>query len=238
MKVMVGINNLMWINQFAYANHIQFFYNLGKRLPKWQFMFCNPTRMSIDNMRNFCGEQAIEQKCDYLLFIDDDVLVPVETLARLVSHNKDVVAGVTHIRGYPFHPMAFDFSKAQKTRYGHHFVDNYFDRARRAKNGGLIRVDAVGFSCCLIKTSLLKRYRKHFEKQGQPKFPFFLTLPNMTEDVFFCQQVHQTFPKVKIWLDTKVQTEHILGVDTIGCQNLKDRKIYEVSQVPGLKDVK
>ena len=109
-KILIGINNLTSVSQLAYANHCQFWFRLGRNLgADYQFGLCNPRRMSIDRMRNFAGKAAIELNFDYLLFIDDDVLLPFNAVQRLIEADKDIIAGVTYIRGYPYHPMIFNF---------------------------------------------------------------------------------------------------------------------------------
>ncbi len=219
MKTLIGINNLTQIDQLAYANHIQFFYRLGKELPNDQFLLCNPRRMSIDRMRNEAAKIAMELDCDYLMFIDDDVLIPFHAFQMLQHHDKDICAGVTHIRGYPFHPMIFDF-KDKKNSY----VVDYAEKAD--KETKLLEVDAVGFSCCLIKVALLKRMLT----------PFFVTGLQQTEDVYFCQRAKEQFPETSIFVDVSVETGHILGSDIIDPKSVEFWKTFEESRIPALKE--
>ena len=199
---MVAVNNLTEVNQLAYANHCQMWYRFGKTMPQDEFVFCNPRRMSIDRMRNFAAKACLDYDSDYLLFLDDDVLVPPSgALERLIKADKDVIAGVTLIRGYPYHPMIFNFMERLISNDGTkiHYVDDYMERAD--PESGLLECDAVGFSFCLIKVSLLRKL--------QP--PFFITGENHTEDVYFCNKARIEVPGTKIWVDTKVLTSHILA---------------------------
>ena len=52
---------------------------------------------------------ALENEVDYVVFIDDDVLLPtdIDSLGRLKSANKHIIAGWTVIRGYPYNNMFF-----------------------------------------------------------------------------------------------------------------------------------
>lgn len=191
MKVLVGVNTLNSIDQATYASHTKMWYYMGKNYPTWSMISCTPQRMSIDRMRNFCGRSAMEFDCDYLVFIDDDVVVPEDCIPRLISHDKDIVAGVTIVRGYPYHPMIFNFSDKDN-----HYMDNYLELA--SPNTGLVACDAVGFSCVAIKTSLLKKV----------ELPFFVTGINYTEDVYFCQIVKQQVANVGIFADSTILTAH------------------------------
>lgn len=218
-KILVGINNLTSVYQPIYANHMQLWYRLGRNLPEHEFGLCNPNRMSIDRMRNFAAAAAMECDFDWLVFIDDDVLVPFDCISKLlkrVESGFNVVSGVTLIRGYPFHPMIFDFSDKEN-----HYVDDYKDKADAT---GMLTCDAVGFSLCMIRVELLKKMVP----------PFFITGTNFTEDVYFCQRAKTQVPDVKIGADVTIETAHLLGPEFINPENKEFRLIYEETLNPGL----
>ena len=222
-KILVGINNLTTVSQLAYANHCQWWYRLGKELPQHDFGLCNPRRMSIDRMRNFAGKCVVDLNFDYLLFIDDDVLLPMDTVKRLLDADKDIIAGVTLIRGYPYHPMIFNFlgpiiDEANKC----HYVDNYQEKAD--PKTGLLECDAVGFSCCLIKAQVLRDLEP----------PYFITGQNHTEDVYFCNKAKTERRGTTVWVDTFVKTAHILGDDIIEPDNLGPRMAFDEAMTPGI----
>lgn len=222
-QILLGINVLTQVDQSAYLNHMCLSYRLGRSYTKFDFAICAPRRMSIDNMRNFCAKAAIEQEMDYIWFIDDDVLLHDErnVLQKLLDCKADVAAGITLIRGYPYHPMLFCFDKGRK--------DSYFDEYEKfTDKSGIVRspkLGAVGFSCCLIKVSALKRM--------QP--PYFLTGPGFTEDVFFCQQIKKFYPKVKLAANANIKTEHLLGSESIQPSNRNARLKYDELISPGLR---
>jgi len=226
MKVLIGINNLTSVQRMAYANHCQFWFRLGRQYPNDDFGFCNPERMTIDHMRNFAAKAAMELDFDYLMFVDDDVLLPFEAFKKLYERNVDVVAGVTLIRGYPYHPMIFDFLHTQLTEDKCHYVDNYKERCDKT---GLLECDAVGFSCCLIKVSVLRALWK-----SNP-MPFFITGENHTEDIFFCGRVKKELSDIKIYCDTTVETAHILGTNIIEPSNKDAKILFDETLDPTLK---
>lgn len=225
-KILIGINNLTQVSQLAYANHCQFWYRLGKNMPQHEFGLCNPRRLSIDRMRNFAAKAVLDLGFDYLCFIDDDVLVPWGAIESLLKHDKDIIAGVTLIRGYPYHPMIFDFMGPQLAADGRtHYVDNYAEKAD--PETGLLEVDAVGFSCCLIKAQVLREIRP----------PYFVTIDGKcTEDVYFCNQAKIERPHTKVWVDTTVKTAHILGDDIIEPDNIAARIEFDEKMDPGIWD--
>jgi hypothetical protein len=219
MKILIGINTLTEINQTVYSNHLSLFYRLGRSYAEIEFGICAPRRMSIDNMRNFCAKAAIEGKFDYLWFIDDDVLLDQNALRHLLDLRSDISSGITLIRGYPYEPMLFSFKKGRKT-------PNLVEYKSLVRSDGSIRkLDAVGFSCCLIKVSLLAKIES----------PWFLTGPNFTEDVFFCNRARDVVKNVSISASNFVQTEHVLGSETICPANRIARIKYDEMNQPGIR---
>ena len=48
----------------------------------------------IFDQRNSLVRTAVEEGCDYILFIDADMRFPKNTLERLLSHNKDSASSI------------------------------------------------------------------------------------------------------------------------------------------------
>jgi hypothetical protein len=217
MKFMIGINTLTAVDQPIYSNHCQFWYHLGVNFPppEHRFAFHSPRRMSIDRMRNMTAKLALELEMDYVLFIDDDVVIPIHSLEKLVKSNKDVIAGWTIIRGHPFQNMFFKYEDVEKRKLMH--LQKF-----KADEEGLVEVDAVGFSYALIKCDLLKRVPP----------PWFLTGPYNTEDIYFCIKAKEFVSNVSIFVDTTIKTWHLLGPELIGPDNRDNYKEYFERQFP------
>ena len=180
--------------------------------------------MSIDRMRNAAAEYALALECDFLLFIDDDILVHENTIESLVQANRDIVMADTLIRGYPFHSMSFKVTevKSEDSCEDTIKLEHFDDILEHVDENGIADCAAVGFSCCLIKTELLKRLPK----------PYFCTSANSTEDVYFCLNAKRMFPETSIAVDTKVPTFHRLDPLYITRQNVeKMKKFYEPEPV-------
>jgi len=95
--------------------------------------------------RNWIATQAVNRGCDYLFFVDDDMILPEETLEILLNHDKDIVGCV------------------YKTKYETQAdVCEYFDDERPQ---GLFKVKSIGTGCLLIKTDV-------FRKLPQPWFKY------------------------------------------------------------------
>lgn len=223
-KVVVGVNTLTSIGHHEYSNHCQMWFRLGRDYPNFDFVMNHPLRQSIDRMRNQTCKIAVDLNADYVLFLDDDVLVDSNNqkwdfLKRLVDADKDIIAGWTIIRGYPFDNMFFkwtDETRVNLRKYNDPVIDE----------NGLIDCDAIGCSLVLIKVELLKKLEA----------PYFVTGPFNTEDIYFCLKARQNFPETTIFVDSKVQTAHCMGPEYCSPSNVEALKVYTETMNPGISE--
>ena len=216
MKILIGVNTLDSVETSVYSNHCQFWYRLGRNT-QHTFLLNHPRRMSIDRMRNLSAKMAIDSNCDYLMFVDDDVLIPFDALDRLIKADADVCAGWTIIRGYPYRNMFFRYTDKEKFN-----LSNVKDEDLGEDLNAVIDVDAVGFSCVLIRVSALR--------QMEP--PYFVTGPYNTEDIYFCVKGQKNIPGFSIKVDLQVKTSHNLGSEYIDPLTKKFYKVYYEGMYP------
>lgn len=216
MKFLIGINVLTSVDSQVYGNHAAWFFHLGRLSTQkgWEFILYTPWRTSIDRMRNQAAAMALQNNCDYLMFVDDDMILQMDTVESLVAANKDIVMAHTYIRGYPYNPMAF---KATGTFGSDDYALSPYKNIEDDKDeNSLVTVDAVGFAAVLIKCSLLKRISK----------PYFVTTVNSTEDVYFCLKCKQEYPEVTIAVDLKCPTGHLLDREFVHTTNVNALRKY------------
>lgn len=115
--------------------------------------------------RNIMIQQAIDLNCDYVFFIDDDCLVPPETLIKLLSHNVDVVSGLYCMRNFPHKPIVFDEA-----------LDDGTCRWTQLSgpDEGLKEIVATGMGCLLVKTEVFRKI--------QEKHKYWVTLGELEAD--------------------------------------------------------
>lgn len=223
-RVLVLVNSLSTVSQYIYSNHIGFFSEIAKNNPELDLIFHTGMRTSIDTARNNAAKQAMIDDCDYLMFIDDDVLVPKGAMQKLIAADKDIVAGLVIIRGYPFNVMAFKFTKEKKQR-----TLGYFNKLKKDAKGKLVplqKCDAVGFSCCVIKVELIKALEP----------PYFVTGPYNTEDVYFCMKVtdeladKKTGEKPSIFLHTGIQCGHLMPPEAVEYATIKKFQTFYAAE--------
>jgi glycosyltransferase involved in cell wall biosynthesis len=210
MKTFICTNILTVVDAASYITHCNFWYRLGRTFPKDTFFAMTPPRMAIDQARNWAAKMAMQQECDYLMFIDDDALIAPDTLASLISADLDIVMAHTYIRGYPFHVMAFK-------RDGEKGLVNFDDYKEFIGENGVFLCDAVGFHCALIKVELLKKMEP----------PYFLTGTHYTEDIYFCVKARKEVSEsVSIGVDTRVPTGHLLHKENVSVENVERLRTY------------
>src|SRR5438477_10545372 len=202
-QIVVGTNSLTEAQYPAYTNHCQMWFRFGRQYQEYDFIFCNPAQVNIDTMRNLTCKVALERKAEYVLFVDDDVLVPFDGLRKLIDFDCDICAANVLIRTPPFDYMFFK-KDGENIRP---FVEDELDgKSFLSEFDGLT---AVGCSFTLIKVSLLK----------QLKQPYFLTCGNCTEDIYFCVRALQQVPKATARVDLTAKCGHIMWPEIINPDN-------------------
>jgi cellulose synthase/poly-beta-1,6-N-acetylglucosamine synthase-like glycosyltransferase len=135
--------------------------------------------------RETAANTFLDGDYDALLFIDSDMKVPVDLLAKLVKADKDIVSGLAFKRFPPYEPCIFKKCDREGTEF-------WLDYPK-----GLIEIQGVGMACTLIK-------RKVFETV--PK-PWFFPEPNIGEDLSFCIRAREA--GYKIYCDTNLICGHV-----------------------------
>lgn len=175
---------------------------------EFQFHMTSVGRVLTPLARERLAEFSLEGKCDYVLFIDDDMILPMDMFEKLYRHNVDVVAPLAFMRMAPHSPVIYQVKEGYDPMqrldyYETHVIKNY------PKNK-LVECDAVGFGSALIKTDVLKRMPQ----------PWFMSTTRSGEDLWFCYKAKRD-AGARIFMDTSVKLGHI------GIPPIIDEAYYE-----------
>jgi len=96
---------------------------------------------------------------DYVLFCDDDIVIPRDTIDRLLAHGKDIVAPLLTKRIDPPEPVM---------RVWVEELQNYGVTLQWPKNGKLLEIDAIGTGCVLLSRRVIEEVAMAFHP-GQYK---------------------------------------------------------------------
>jgi 2-polyprenyl-3-methyl-5-hydroxy-6-metoxy-1,4-benzoquinol methylase len=146
----------------------------------------------IDKARNDLVKDALRDKCDYILFIDSDIIMPKGSIEKLIDMDVDIASGLYFAKAKPYLPVA------RVILDGKHFFLEDFEYNK------IIDVQGVGMGLCLIKASV-------FDKIKYPYFKFDWIenggeTYSVAEDLYFCDQAVKAGYTVK--LNTGVVLQH------------------------------
>lgn len=160
--------------------------------------------------RNSLAINAVESGCDYILWLDSDMMVPPDTLLRLLQDAEETgaeyVSGLYFTRAFPVRPMitkTIEWEQDAETGEAHNTVELYTDYPKDS----VFEIDGGGFGCVLTSVNLIADVTEHFK--GSP----FAPLPTFGEDFSFCWRVKQLGRKMLC--DSHVKCRHI-GVYLFG----------------------
>lgn len=163
---------------------------------------------SVEKARNYLVKIALEQGVTHLLFVDADNPPPQDTIEKFIKADKDIVCAPVLTRHAPYEPCVFEKEEIPDNELPGYKHINQID----ISGGELVKVDACGMACTLIKREVLEKLWEKYE--GKP-FAFSRDSINptngktereMSEDVTFCERA--TNEGFEIWCDTTIRPPH------------------------------
>ena len=144
--------------------------------------------------RNKIAESAIKYNFDYVLMVDSDIILPADTLVKMLDDPKEVCLGC-----YPRKNTktgVFEIFKLGQKDYIETF--NYDELVEKQ---GKIEIKGGGFGCVMIKVDILKNL----------SYPYFRYVEYengecLSEDNYFCSNA--TKAGYKIYAETDVICGH------------------------------
>ena len=148
------------------------------------FVFATEGYTVAEN-RNYIVVQALNAKCDWLLFVDDDMTFPPDTLERLLAHGKRIIGVASHSRLLP-------------VKYTVELLEGSAELPNE-----LFEARAVGCGVMLVDTSI-------FRELNRPWFGFKTFDTGQIargEDAWFCDLARDN--GYKVWCDPTIPIGHI-----------------------------
>jgi FkbM family methyltransferase len=148
----------------------------------------------VDQVRNLIAHWGIQNGYDYIFSVDSDISFAPDTLAKMLSHNKDIVSGV-YIQRIPGRHC---IELMRKNAHGGVTHVDWSD----IKGQGLVPIDGCGFGCVLVKIEVYKAI-------PYPHFLYHSAIDHsntLSEDVHFCNQARDR--GFTMWADTDIICDH------------------------------
>ena len=148
----------------------------------------------VYDSRNLLAAKAIDDDCDYVLWIDSDMVFNADLLEKLLEkiEGKDFISVLAFTRHLPVSPNAYVID-ASKESLRYKPIKNY------PKNQ-LFKVDAAGFGTVLTSTKILKAVFDKYERPFNPDM-------GLGEDLTFCYRARQL--GFDLWCDSSVKIGHV-----------------------------
>ena len=208
-----------------YARRADFYdyYNLLDKPGHCYYLPCHDR--SPAKGRNMIVEAAFQHDCTHILFIDDDMAYPPDSLMKLLEHDKDVVSGLYLTRAYPHQALIFDVADDSGACL-HTYLTKDVD--------GLIPIVAAGLGFCLIKTEVFRKMEKPWIRLGE------LDPEQWCDDMGFFKRVREAgfqpycdtnvrighMGTMIIWPDRKEDGQWLTGYDTNGTGMIRTPQFY------------
>lgn len=171
--------------------------------PNALFYLEAPIGCYIHLLREHIAEEALKANCDYLMFIDSDMIFPPDAISALLSRDKPVIGADYHYK----YPPVMSVTNIDPTK----IEEEYTTIDPRWPNHPLLNpnhlpnkifeVRAVGTGFMLIKTEVFQKIEKPwfwYDKKGD----HFLG-----EDIWFCDKIRKA--GLSVWCDPTIKIEHI-----------------------------
>lgn len=210
LKVAIGIPNEGLTKPEAYDNHLVNCFRLGgyqerwryeRRNPRYEFSWFTVGRMLTQMAREKLVNVALENKIDYLVMYDDDMLLPADMVLRLLEDMEqnpmiDILAPLAFMRNPPHYAVMYTVKEGydpirKQDYFINHWVIDY-------PKDTLVECDAVGFGAVIIKMSMVRKM----------KSPFFMSTTATGEDIWFCVKAKEE-ANARIFMDTRIKLGHL-----------------------------
>lgn len=151
------------------------------------FPIVSTEHFTIAEGRNYCVFQALNNNCTHILFIDDDMTFPEDTIEQLLANNKPIVGVLSYSRMLPLKPtVQFEGGEVPEI------------------------LPTEPFKCRQVGTGVALIDCDVFKKLVTPWFKFELSPTGKIingEDGYFCDMAKEA--GFEVWCDPRLPIGHI-----------------------------
>lgn len=197
LHIVIGVPCYRDVSAEVVEDWMRFAFHCGRRLPHYDFSLAIKTKSEQFRARNAIVDVAQAHGADYLLMLDDDMIVNPQVtsgptddygfLERLIAHDKDLVGALYYQRSGSCAPVLM----TKMGERGYRFLRD------DELTGGLQRVDVAGGGCLLIKMRVFDYL----------KAPYFAPEYEYGTDVQLCRAAAEK--GFEVWADTSVELGHV-----------------------------
>jgi 2-polyprenyl-3-methyl-5-hydroxy-6-metoxy-1,4-benzoquinol methylase len=219
-RIFIGIPCYGPVAPEVLEDFMLFAYALGRRYPEYDFFLGVKPKSEQFRARNTIVEGALGMGCDWLLQIDDDMVIctvrqttvsdQYQFLRAMLAHQKDVL-GVLYWQRHGACAPVLMYRLPESTGYR-------FLRPDEITNS-LQPVDVAGGGCMLVNMRI-------FEKIGAP---WFAPEHDYGTDVQLCRKAQEA--GFEVWADTSIELGHVREERAVVTK--QNRHLYVTETLPG-----
>lgn len=161
--------------------------------------------------RNRIAQEAIDEGCDYVLMVDNDIVLPSDALKNMLEEPVDVLLGAYANRNgnnvYTGATCLCRLDAPDGSDYYHYPTESEYSAQEviAFADAGIkrLRIHGGGFGCALVRTEVLHKL----------EWPWFKWVDyedghgTLSEDLFFCERCKAA--GVPIYADPRVRCGHV-----------------------------
>jgi len=161
--------------------------------------------------RNLIAQEAVDEGADYVLMVDNDVVLPPDAIASFLDDPVDVCLGVYPNRNgnnvYTGATCVCRLDQPDGTPYYHYPTESEYSaqEINAMAQAGLkkVRIHGGGFGCALVRTDVFLTL----------KWPWFKWVDyedghgTLSEDLYFCEQCKEA--GIPVYTDVRVRCGHV-----------------------------
>jgi SAM-dependent methyltransferase len=196
-KIFIGVPCYGTVDPGILEDWMRFAYHCGRRMPQYDFLLGIKTKSEQFRARNAIVDAAQQSNCDWLLMLDDDMVVnpyvtsgPTEEygfIEKMIAHDKDVCGALYWQRGGNCEPVLMH----KVSEAGYRFLRD------DELTYGLQKVDVAGGGCLLIKMRVFDKVKP----------PYFAPEYKWSTDIQLCRAASEA--GFEVWADTSIELGHI-----------------------------
>lgn len=174
---------------------------MAKELRQYELTLKVMDSSLIHATRNNMFFEARDAGSDYLLFIDTDMVWPIESLEQMIALGKDVVTGIYVQRYWPHRPTIYMLNDPYILVHIDEFPEEPF------------RIEAAGCGYMLISRKVLDAFTDEvIQEMGHPfnlaMMPYRIKHGTMLgEDASFCYRLKRL--GLELWADPRIKLGHM-----------------------------
>ncbi|MFH0751969.1 MAG: glycosyltransferase family A protein [archaeon] len=158
-----------------------------------QIPYYEKPRDKMVHSRNLLRSEFLKGEYDYMLLLDADVIVPPNSLSKLLTHNKKVITGIYYsfykINGQTRMMPVLWMQEDEKKQLMKFFTPEEVEGSK------LVEARACGTGCLLIHKSVLEQIQFRYKPEV-----------DACDDVWFCHDIKQK--GIQLYADTSIKCKH------------------------------